>query len=67
MADDIKTGSLYLYQLFHVLSVIMILDYICMKVHFYTISTCTDGVFMYMCLLLVVICEVCHWLSVLYY
>ena len=48
------------------LSVIIIYDYLCTRVHLYTIVICADGAFNFMCpyLLLVASCAICHWLGV---
>ena len=55
-----------MFNLFSVLSVIAMSDYICTRVHLYTIIICTDGMTIVMCpcMLLAAICAVCHWLDV---
>ena len=44
LKDNNTTGSLYLFHLFYVFSMIMLSDYVvCKRVHFYTFVICTDG------------------------
>ena len=66
--DDYTTGSLYLHPLFYVLSMI-ICDFIYTEVHLHASGICTDGMIMNMCLclILVAICLISHWTSILYY
>ena len=47
--DDNTTGNLYLCRVFYVLTVIVISDYICTRVCFYTIVICTNGAILNMC------------------
>ena len=66
LKDDNTSGSLYLYCLLYVLSVIMKSEYICTSVYFCIITLCVDGMIMNicMCLLSVAICVVCYWFTV---
>ena len=66
--DDISS-SFYLCNLFYMLNVFMISDYICIRVHLYTIAVYTNGAFMkmYPSLVLVTICVMCHRPGVFYY
>ena len=69
LKDDDTAGSLCLCHLFCVLWMTMISGYICTKVCLYTIAICTNGavINMWLWLLLVAICILCHWLDILYY
>ena len=53
--DDNMTGSFS--HLSHMFSVVIVSDYICVRVHLYTITICVDGMNMdmWLCLVLVVI------------
>ena len=53
-------------MLFYMLGVIVISDYICTRVHQYTIVICTDGTFIDMCLLLVLVTFVWYVIAWMY-
>ena len=55
LKDDSTSGGLYLFHLFYMLSMIIISDSICTRVHLYTKVICTDGTIMNMCLCLLVV------------
>ena len=69
LKDDNATGNQYLCNIFYVLIVIMISDYICTKVYLYTIAICIECMIMNMCpyLLLVAMCVVHHLIGMFNY
>ena len=62
-------GSLNLCHLFCMFSWIVIYDFICTGVCLYATTICKDGALMdmFLCLLLVAICSLCHWPGIYYF
>ena len=69
LKHDNPTGRFWLCCLFSIINMFIILDYICTRVHLYSIATCTYGMIVNMCtcLLMLAICAVCHWPGIFYY